>query len=115
MDIAIRCLLTMRGLKKNICELKGYGAQRTEIDTKYIHQQLPPELQYSCRYWVHHLAQSRNVTAATEDVFLFLHEHFLHWMEAMSFLGAVSELVGIIDQLQLIINVSFCSKTYVVT
>lgn len=116
MDIAMRCLITMRGrLKKNICNLKGYGIQRTEIDAMSIHQHLPPELQYSCRYWVHHLAQSKNFAAAIEEIFLFLREHFIHWMEAMSILGVVSEVLEIIDQLQLVISVSFYRKTYVIT
>lgn len=115
MDIAMRCLITMRArLKKNICNLKGYGIQRTEIDTRSIHQHLPPELQYSCRYWVHRLTQSNDVAAAIADIFLFLQEHFMHWMEAMSLLGVVSEVLEIIDQLQLVIRVSFYRKSYVI-
>lgn len=115
MDIAMRCLITMRDrLKKNICNLKGYEIQRTEIDTRSIHQHLPPELQYSCRYWAHHLSLSKDVAAAIELIFLFLQEHFVHWIEAMSLLGVISEVLGIIDQLQPVIRVSFSRKSYVI-
>jgi hypothetical protein len=108
MDIAVRCLTIMRGrLKKNLCNLEGYGTQRTEIDTRSIRQHLPPELQYSCRYWVYHLTKSGIVATAIEEICWFLQEHFIHWMEAMSLLGVVSEVVGIIDQLQRVIRVSF--------
>lgn len=116
MDITMRCLIIMRGgLKKNICGLEGYGIKRAEIDTRSIHQHLPPELQYSCCYWVYHLAQSEDVAAAIDDIFLFLQEHFMHWMEAMSLLGVVSEVLGIIDQLQSVIRVSFSRKSHVIT
>jgi len=40
------------------------------------------------------------------DVFSFLQENFLYWMEAMSILGLASELVGIIDTTQQLIPVS---------
>lgn len=37
---------------------------------------------------------------------LFLQEHFLHWMEAMSILGCVSDVIGIINLLQTPLYVS---------
>ena len=39
--------------------------------------------------------------------FSFLKVHFLHWVEAMSVLGIVSEVVGVIKSLQPVIQVSW--------
>lgn len=106
-DMAVYCLKTMRShLKNDICNLKSPGTHRAEVDPQSIRQCLPPELQYSCRYWIHHLEQSQATSAEIDDVFLFFQEHFLHWVEAMSLLGLVSEVVGILNLLQTVIPVS---------
>lgn len=108
-QIASQCLTVMRRrLKKNICNLPSYGSQRTEINTAIIDQSLPPELQYSCRYWVYHLIQSN--ASSTDNILLFLEEHFLHWLESMSILGIVSECVDMITSLQSIIQVGLSGE-----
>jgi hypothetical protein len=113
--IAHYCFAVMRcHLKKNICKLPSDGTQCVEIDTYSINQYLPSELQYSCRYWAQHLAQNKDSVAEMNNAFLFLQEHFLHWVEAMSILGIVSEVVGIINILQSVIQVSSCGKFYVI-
>ncbi|KAJ6047584.1 hypothetical protein N7460_003731 [Penicillium canescens] len=97
-DLAKLCLKTMRNrLQKDICHLAGFGTRRADIDLEHIRQYLPPELQYSCRYWIHHLEQSRALSSEIEDVLLFLQKHFLHWVEAMSLLDLISEVVGMLD------------------
>lgn len=106
-DIAKSCLKTMRShLQKNICNLESPGTHRAEVDCQIIHQYLPPELQYSCRYWVHHIEQSNTSTAEMEHMLWFLQEHFLHWVEAMSLLGLVSEVVEMLNLLQMAVPVS---------
>ncbi|KAH8703496.1 WD40-repeat-containing domain protein [Talaromyces proteolyticus] len=103
-DIVKCCLKTMQSyLKKNICNLEGPGIQIAAIDPQSIHQHIPPELQYSCRYWTYHLEKSEAPSSEMEDILFFLQEHFLHWVEAMSLLGAAMELVGMINLLQTII------------
>ncbi|KAE8310967.1 WD domain protein [Aspergillus transmontanensis] len=68
------CVSVMREyLKKNICSLKSYGIKRSDIDPKSINHHLLPELQYSCRYWTHHLIRSKDPMS----------QHFLHWLESM--------------------------------
>lgn len=107
-DIAESCLRTMRRyLRKNICNLPSPGTHRAEIDRQSIRQHLPPELQYSCRYWLYHLEQSNVSSSETERVLLFLQEHFLHWVEAMSLLGLASEVVGMLNLLLVVVPVSF--------
>ncbi|KAI9373897.1 WD domain protein, partial [Aspergillus egyptiacus] len=96
-----RCLSVMRKkLKKNICNLKSYGTERSDIDPKSISYYLQPELQYSCRYWIHHLADSESPRSRLDIIQEFLNEHFLHWVEVMSILGVVSEVLGSISTLQ---------------
>ncbi|GIJ92489.1 hypothetical protein Asppvi_001766 [Aspergillus pseudoviridinutans] len=101
------CLSVMRSkLKKNMCNLQSYGTERRYIDTQSVNDCLPPELQYSCRYWIHHLARSRDPKSHINDVLAFLDNHFLHWVEVMSMLGIVSEVLGGISTLQLVVQVS---------
>ncbi|EED14452.1 NACHT and WD40 domain protein [Talaromyces stipitatus ATCC 10500] len=98
--IALHCLRIMcHCLKKNICNLPSDGTYRTEICEQTISQHLPPALQYSCRYWIQHLVQSKDLTTGMEDAYSFLQKHFLHWLEAMSIMGVISEVVDAIDTL----------------
>ena len=100
-----RCLSLMRkNLKRNMCGLKSYGTERRDIDDKSIGHNLPPELQYSCRYWTHHLAKSKD--PPTDQIYLFLQDHFLHWMEVMSILGIVPECLDALSVLQSMVAVS---------
>lgn len=105
-DIAKLCLKTMQSLQKDICNLASPGTHRADIDPQHIRRYLPPELQYSCRYWIYHLQQSQVSSSEIEGVQLFLQKHFLHWVEAMSLLGLVSDVVGMLDALHTIIPVS---------
>ncbi|KUM63119.1 hypothetical protein ACN42_g4003 [Penicillium freii] len=100
-NISKKCLATMSAhLRKNICNLKSYGAQRTELSTRSINHYVPPHLQYSCRYWVYHLTEGNAVVTEMHNVFIFLLKHLLHWVEAMSILGLLSETVQMINTLQ---------------
>ena len=94
------------GLRKNICKLEHDGTQQIEIDQCLINKSIPPELQYSCHYWIQHLEQSRDPMEKMDKVFSFLQEHFLHWMEVMGILGLASELVGAIGTMQKLVHVS---------
>ncbi|KAI7971161.1 hypothetical protein EIK77_004676 [Talaromyces pinophilus] len=112
--ITIQCLEIMNyGLKKNICNLPNEGTKRTEVDISSVYQYLPSELQYSCHYWAQHLMQSEDPLTELDNAFPFLEKHFLHWVEAMSMLGAVSDVVGIINSLQSIIPVGSSKNAYI--
>ncbi|KAF4232359.1 hypothetical protein CNMCM6805_010005 [Aspergillus fumigatiaffinis] len=103
-EIARSCVETVRSrLHRDICHLVSPGTQRADIESQYIHYYIPPELQYSCRYWVHHLEKSQISSSEAEDVQQFLQKHFLHWLEAMGLLGLASEMVGILDLLLTVI------------
>ncbi|KAJ5713514.1 uncharacterized protein N7483_010695 [Penicillium malachiteum] len=101
-EIASRCLEIMCShLKKNMCNLKP-GTQREDVDARSLSQCFPAELSYSCRYWVHHFQLGRPSSSERlgQEVLPFLQKHFLHWVEAMSLLGFVSEVLDIISTLK---------------
>ncbi|KAL4769155.1 hypothetical protein BDW60DRAFT_109678 [Aspergillus nidulans var. acristatus] len=96
-----QCLVVMDSmLKKNICMLPDDSLQRSEINSDSINKHLPPELQYACRYWTQHMMQSQDTTDAVERACSFLRKHLLHWMEVMSILGFMSEVIRAITRLQ---------------
>ncbi|KAJ5936027.1 hypothetical protein N7454_005325 [Penicillium verhagenii] len=103
-EIARSCLRVMeRHLKKDICRLEHPSALRKDINRQLLNHHLPPELQYSCRYWIYHLDQSQAVSSKTEDVLLFLKGYFLYWVEVMSLLELLSEVVGMLNLLHSLI------------
>lgn len=102
----LHCLRVMNeSLKRNICGLPSYGIERDEIDSHIVSQHLSADLQYSCRYWVYHLVQSR-CRISEFPIFSFLRTHFLYWLETLSLMGILSEAVGMIDMLQAAVAVS---------
>jgi hypothetical protein len=105
--LAARCLAVMRrGLGKNICHLPSYGTARSEIDDQAINDHLPMEIQYACRYWMYHLQQGKFEIRDHDSIHSFLREHLLHWLEAMSILGMISESINSVDALHSLVQVS---------
>jgi hypothetical protein len=105
--IAGQCLAVMRRLlRKNICNLPSYGTSRSEIDSASVARFLPPVLQYTCRYWVYHLAQSSLPAQIIDQILVFLEEHFLHWLEVMAISGIISECLDALDTLLELTKVS---------
>lgn len=99
--LTARCLqILQNNLRKNICNLPSEGVQRNEIDRYSIRHYIPPVLKYACRYWATHLVQSHDPVKSLMEAFSFLKEHFLHWLEAMSILGYMSEVVVTIKKLE---------------
>ncbi|EXA30335.1 hypothetical protein FOVG_18262 [Fusarium oxysporum f. sp. pisi HDV247] len=105
--LAIRCLqLLMNGdcLKKDMCDLRTPGVARSDIDKGKIDERLPSEAQYACLYWVYHLKESHERVRDRDQAYEFLELHFLHWLEALSLIGRISESIGFIDELQSIVD-----------
>ncbi|KAM0185994.1 hypothetical protein ACHAPI_011898 [Fusarium lateritium] len=102
------CLRVMRNaLRKNICSLSFPGMERSAVGVRQLEERIPPELQYACMNWVHHQTKVEFEPNDSNDMYDFLKTHFLHWLEALSFMGRVSESIGFIDELQSIVDVSF--------
>jgi hypothetical protein len=107
--MALHCLRIMKDrLKRNICDLSSYGTEKNDINSQTVDQHLSTDLQYSCRYWVHHLQQSRRGISEF-PILPFLTTNFLHWLEALSLMGVLSEAIGMMDILHAEVMVSLFS------
>ncbi|KAF1971159.1 hypothetical protein BU23DRAFT_590769 [Bimuria novae-zelandiae CBS 107.79] len=92
--LAEDCIQLMAAsLKQDIC-----GVDAPE-------QSLPPELQYACLYWTQHLQKSDVHLRDNGQVHRFLQEHLLHWLEALGWMGKVSEGVHAIASLESLVSV----------
>jgi hypothetical protein len=94
------------GVRRNPCNLDSTGTLRSQISDQNINACISPELRYACRHWVDHLEQSKNALKYQDDVHTFLRKHLLHWLEAMSLLGRMTEAITMITVLQSILKVS---------
>jgi hypothetical protein len=101
------CLRLMSSrLERDICGLKMPGALVSEIESSRVERCLPAHVQYACRYWVDHLARSDIDLCNDDQVYKFIQEHFLHWLEALSIMGKMSDGVFMITTLQSMLIVS---------
>lgn len=99
-------LLDSGNLKENICGVKTPGVKRSKVAQSVVCAALPEPVAYACRYWVQHLAQSGEHIMDNGAIHLFLKKHLLHWIEALSWLGDVSNVAQNLSALRLIVDVS---------
>jgi hypothetical protein len=93
--------LMSTSLKQDICGVGASGTLTANIERSQIEQNLSLELQYACLYWVQHLQKSGSQPSDNDQVHQFLQEHLLHWLEALGWLGKVSEGIHAITSLDL--------------
>jgi hypothetical protein len=108
--IAISCLQLLDSsghLRKDICNLKLPGTPRAIVESGAIDKSLPADVRYACLYWVHHFEQSNVRITDDHQAHLFLKRHFLHWLEALSLMGKISESIGMINTLQGLLKVGY--------
>ena len=105
--LAERCLwLLSTSLRRNICNLHTPGTLTCELKRSTVEQQLPVPIQYACRYWVDHLQWGKiGLCNDNGQVHIFLQKHFLHWLEALSLMGKMSEGVLMLTALQSMLTV----------
>ena len=94
------------GLQENLCKLEYPGKPRREIDQTTINNRLSPAFQYACQYWIQHVEHSKLEIRDQDDVHMFLRKHFLHWLEAMSLMNRLAEVIEQIRVLQSLVSVS---------
>ncbi|KAL2864130.1 WD40 repeat domain-containing protein [Aspergillus lucknowensis] len=83
---------TITKFHRDICNLADPRIYRIEINPLDIHKYLPLELQYSYYYWMYHLKNSQALSSDIEE------------MEAISLLGLILDIIGILDILQTIVT-----------
>lgn len=112
-QLANGCILVMTSsLKQNICGADASDTHVTDRTSNQLDQYLLPELQYACLYWIQHLQKSGAQFSDNDQVHSFLKEHFLHWLEALSWMRKVSEGVHAISSLELIAQTHDCPRLY---
>ncbi|KAK6224844.1 vegetative incompatibility protein HET-E-1 [Colletotrichum tabaci] len=87
-------------LNNDICQLNEPAVFREDVPSEHIKRHIPRHLEYSCIYWVHHLHRSHKTDPTKAKVYDFLSCHFVHWVEAMSWLGKIEQVVDEIMALQ---------------
>jgi len=70
-------------------------------------------VRYSCVYFIKHLCSIPDQVPDYENklsdngaILAFFKRHFLHWLEALSLIGGLSESIGMINNLLVVIDVS---------
>ncbi|KAH0558822.1 hypothetical protein GP486_004538 [Trichoglossum hirsutum] len=100
-SLAENCLRLMTtALKRDICDIHEPVTLTSNVDSSRIEQHLPSELQYACQYWVQHLQRGETQLLDNGEVHDFLRDRLLHWLEALSLMGKVSEGVCAIVSLE---------------
>jgi hypothetical protein len=111
--LAENCIRLMsKVLKRDICGLGAPGVLATNVSRSQVEQHLLPEVQYACLYWVHHLQKSSMQLHDDNQVHQFLQMHLLHWVEALSLMGNVSEGILAIISLESIAQVNAVTISY---
>jgi hypothetical protein len=105
--VATSCIQLMsQTLKKDICDMHAPGTQASQVDYSCLQEYLPPEVQYACLYWVQHLQRSGSQVYGGEEAHRFLQAHLLHWLEALGWMGKISEGIQVILSLEAHVSVS---------
>lgn len=102
-QLAFGCLnlLTAKApLSKDICKLKMPGSLQSDVGDAVQQRYLPPDARYACLYWVHHLCRSGVQIIDNDQIHMFLKAHFLHWLEALSIMGQITESISQINALR---------------
>jgi hypothetical protein len=92
-------------LKQDVCRQGAPGTLAADVEDSQIERCLPPEVRYACLYWIQHLQKSDVQLYDNGRVHQFLQAHLLHWLEALGWIGKVSEGIHAIASLESITSV----------
>jgi hypothetical protein len=95
-------------LEKDVCGIDAPGMLVFDAERSRIERGLPPEVRYACLYWIEHVLKSGTQLRDNDQVHIFLHKHFLHWLEALGWIGKIPEGVHAILSLETSISVCKC-------
>jgi hypothetical protein len=105
--MADRCIRLMSTkLKQDICDQRGPGIYVADVESVRVEDCLLPEVQYACLYWVQHLQKCGDGLHDNGQIHEFLLTHFLHWLEALSWMRKSAEGILAIISLEIIAFVS---------
>ncbi|KAL6886862.1 quinon protein alcohol dehydrogenase-like superfamily [Trichoderma evansii] len=106
-DIFLRSLVAMCKLRQDIYDLRHPGFSIDDLKVP-VPDPLAP-VRYSCAHWVNHLCDARNQGSGSKvidygEVFQFLKQHFLCWVEALSLIQQAPRSVNLIQSLQALLQ-----------
>lgn len=105
--LADRCIQLMsKSLKQDICGVGAPGILIANVERSFIEHGLSPEVQYACCYWTDHVQKSGTQLCDDDQVHIFLRGHLLHWLEALGWIGKISDGIHAIAALESFISVS---------
>ncbi|KAN0074911.1 Quinonprotein alcohol dehydrogenase-like superfamily [Elaphomyces granulatus] len=102
--------LMSTSLKQDICDVVAPGIPLIDIANSRVDKSLPPEVQYACLYWAHHLHKSGRQIFDNSYIHQFLQAHLLHWLEALSWMRKMSDGILAINSLVSIALTSDCPQ-----
>lgn len=81
-----------RELRFNICGLKTSHLRNSDVPNLHAHIQkvIHPHLSYSCRFWSDHLVTTAYDSKILCELWDFLHNCLLYWLEVLSLIKYVS-------------------------
>ena len=91
-----KCIQHMSNrLERNICKVLTPGTKIDTVERSEVEKFISEDLQYACRYWIQHLrrirAQLFRDKQIQEQVYEFLKNKFLYWLEALSLMCSLSD------------------------
>lgn len=105
--LARRSAALMSGtLKTDVCGLEHPGTLREEVNMGQVNSCIATHVQYACCYWIDHLlskpsSSSTRIDLAPPDremVNHFFCQDLLHWLEALSLMGKLSDgILAVMD------------------
>jgi len=109
--LAYHCLRLLGdgALSEDVCCVQAPATRRAAISKAKVAEHLSKEVAYACSYWVQHIVASRERVMDEGQVHQFLKKHLLHWIEALSWLGRVSDVIHNLRFLQSVADVSYTS------
>lgn len=111
--LADKCIQFMsNSLREDICGVGDPSARASDIEREVIEQYIPLELQYACLYGLIHLVKGGIQLCDDDKVHNFLKKHCFHWLEALSWLGKISQGIHTISSLQSMALVSRCGSIF---
>ncbi|KAI9658392.1 MAG: hypothetical protein M1821_002525 [Bathelium mastoideum] len=94
--------LMNNGLKRDGCRLKLPDATLQDVDRDALQLYLPSYVRYACCYWAQHAICCSDMMCDGGPVHVFLKEHLLHWLEALSLIERLVEAGNTFAALQIV-------------
>ena len=101
LNLAILCLRHLnRILRRNMCSMT--------LSVDLAGETLAEDVKYACVFWIEHICAIKDeILSVIPHLDIFLHQHLLHWLEAMSILRKSRDAIGLLDKLLIWMTVSF--------